>query len=42
MQLNNLNSEVRRKSGEAAASDGRLKDLMARKQDETTKESERL
>lgn len=42
MQLNNLNSEVRRKSGEAAASDSRLKDLMARKQDETTKESERL
>lgn len=32
----------KKKSGEAAASDGRLKDLMARKQDETTKESERL
>lgn len=41
-RLNELNSEMRRKGGEAAASDSRLKELMARKQDETTKESERL
>lgn len=41
-QINNLAATLRTKGGQAAASDSRLKELLATKQNETTKECERL